>query len=118
MKSEFSCPTEYEIREEKSRFDFGLGKSGETLRVFGLYFKPTGERVGQHVYFSKWNKDGYYHHYTQDISIHQDHQRKNLATLMYCFAEHDGDKMKKTKNLTEPGKRLWSQPDRPFGNSL
>ena len=119
-----SPDSEYEIKEEPSRFDYGLGKGGKELQVFGLYYKPTGKRVGQHIYYSQYKPKeskqrgtSVYTHHTQSIEVNLEHRGKGLANAMYVYAEESGpyDRMVPTKNRTKGGKALWSQPNRPFG---
>jgi len=51
-----------------------------------------------------------------DTYVHPKHQRKGLATAMYIYAEKmHGKKFDQAALQTLAGKKLWSQPKRPFG---
>jgi GNAT superfamily N-acetyltransferase len=57
--------------------------------------------------------------YPHSIKVHQDHQRKGIATAMYKMAEDlSGRKIVKPKGeQSQSAKKLWSQRNRPFGKS-
>jgi GNAT superfamily N-acetyltransferase len=55
---------------------------------------------------------------SQDTYIHEEHQRKGLASAMYQHAEEIFKKpIKPSSPRTIQGKKLWSQPNRLFGKS-
>ena len=75
---------------------------------------PDGDGVGQaRIGLTKDRKNIY----VWDINIDEDHQRKGLATEIYQRAEKYFGKTLVPINQSEDAKALWSQPNRPFGNS-
>jgi RimJ/RimL family protein N-acetyltransferase len=53
------------------------------------------------------------------VIVHPEHQRKGLATAMYQHAEKISQASSvPSEGRFEPGKKFWSQPNRPFGKSL
>lgn len=51
------------------------------------------------------------------VYVHEPHQRKGIASAMYQYAERITGKKAKQGMTTPAGEKLWSQPNRPFGES-
>jgi len=50
--------------------------------------------------------------------VHPDHRRKGLASAAYQYAEQVfGKKIARSPSQTFEAKKMWNQPDRPFGKS-
>lgn len=89
------------------------GKFGNK-RTHKIIAYKDGKKVGSanfvHGYDDKTINPSY-------VNVDKDHRRKGLATAMYNLAEEKSNRKVLEIPLLQSGdaKKLWSQPDRPFG---
>ncbi len=81
---------------------------------FKVYAKDKqGNKVGELEI-----QHGENHIESEWTKVHDDHQRKGLASAMYSHAEKiSGKKMEPAYEQSLEGERFWAQPNRPFGKS-
>ncbi len=52
------------------------------------------------------------------VEVHPDHQRKGIASAIYAYAEKEnGRSINPSTSQTDSAKKLWNQPNRPFGKT-
>jgi len=86
-----------------------FGKGGVVVRAYD----SSGNEVGDALIYVEDKRTLF----PRDVNVDENHRRQGLASAMYEYAE----KIKKRKlrpsgDQTSEAQKLWSQPNRPFGN--